>query len=61
MGMKNLGNRSGIADVNITNKIYKRKKGRISDIEDTIEECDKIVYANSKCIKLLTQNIQEIS
>ena len=59
MEMENLGKRSGISNV-ITTKISEIK-GRITEVEETFVEIDKTVNANSKHIKLLTQNIQEIS
>jgi hypothetical protein len=39
MELENLGKRSGIADVSITNRIQEREE-RISGVEDTIEEID---------------------
>jgi hypothetical protein len=53
--MENLGKRSGITDVNITN--------RIQEIEEKIsgvEEIDTTVKENSKQKEFLTQSIQEI-
>ena len=40
--MKDLGKRSGITDVSITNRIQKIEE-RISGVEDTIEEVDTTV------------------
>ena len=57
--MENLGKRSGITDVSITNRIQEIEE-RIPDVEDTIEEIDTTVKENSKHKKLLTQSIQEI-
>ena len=57
--MENLGKRSGITDVSITNRIQEIEE-RISGVEDTVEEIDTTVKENSKHKKLLTQNIQEI-
>ena len=57
--MDNLGKRSEVIDVNITNRIQEIKE-RISGAEDTIENIDTTVKGNEKCKKLLTQNIQEI-
>ena len=57
--MENLGKRSGITDVSITNRIQKIEE-RISGVEDTVEEIDTTVKENSKHKKLLTQSIQEI-
>jgi chromosome segregation ATPase len=55
----NLGNRSGVIDASITNRIQEIEE-RISGAEDTIENIDTTVKENAKCKKLLTQNIQEI-
>ena len=55
--MENLGKRSGITDVSITNRIQEIEE-RISGVEDTVEEIDTTVKENPK--KLLTQNIQYI-
>jgi chromosome segregation ATPase len=57
--MENLGKRSEITDVSITNRI-KEIEDRISGLEDTIKEIDTTVKENSKHKKLLTQSIQEI-
>ena len=57
--MENIGKRSGITDVSITNWIQEIEKG-ISGVQDTVEEIDTNVKENSKHKKLLTQNIQEI-
>ena len=51
--MKNLGKRSGITDVSISNRIQEIEE-RISGIEDTIEEIDTSVKENSKHKNLLT-------
>ena len=45
--MENLGKRSGITDVSITNRIQEIEE-RISGVEDTIEEIDTTVKENSK-------------
>jgi methyl-accepting chemotaxis protein len=45
--VKNLGERSGITDVNITNRIQEIEE-RISGVEDTIEKIDTNVKENSK-------------
>ena len=58
--MENLGKRSGITNVSITNRIQEKEEERISGVEDTIEEIDTTVKENSKHKKLLTQSIQEI-
>jgi hypothetical protein len=57
--IENLGKRSGVIDVNITNRIQKIKE-RISFAEDTIQNSDTAVKENVKCIKVLTQNFQDI-
>jgi UDP-glucose 4-epimerase len=57
--MENLGKRSGDTNASINNKIQRTEK-RILGIEDTIEDSDTIVKENTKCKKILTQNIQEI-
>ena len=54
--LENLGKRSGVIDTSITNRIEER----ISGVEDTIENIDTTVKENTKCKKILTQNIQEI-
>jgi uncharacterized coiled-coil protein SlyX len=56
---ENLGNRSGITDVSIINRMQEIEE-RISGVDDTIEEIDTTVKENSKHKKLLTQSIQEI-
>jgi phage shock protein A len=56
---KNLGKRSGLIDVSITNRIKKIKE-RISGAEDTIENIDKTGKENLKYKKFLTQNMQKI-
>ena len=45
--MENLGKRSGITDVSITNRIQEIEE-RISGVEDTVERIDKSVKKNSK-------------
>ena len=57
--IENLGNRSGIIDASLTNRIHEIEE-RISGAEDTIENIDTTVKENAKCKKLLTQNIQEV-
>jgi hypothetical protein len=56
--MDTLGKRSGATDASITNTIQEIE--RISGMEVTIENIDMVVKENTKCKKLLTQNIQEI-
>ena len=57
--MENLGKRSGVIDVSITNRIWETED-RISGVEDTLEEIDTTVKENSKHKNLVTQSIQEI-
>jgi hypothetical protein len=57
--VENLGRRSGVIDASITNRKQEIEE-RISGAENTIENIDTIVKENTKCKKLLTQNIQEI-
>jgi hypothetical protein len=57
--MANLGVRSGITDISISNRIQEIKES-ISCVEDTVEEIDTTVKENSKHKNLLTQSIQEI-
>jgi uncharacterized coiled-coil protein SlyX len=45
-------------DASITNRIQEREE-RISGAEITIENINTTVKENTKCKKLLTQNIQE--
>ena len=56
--MKNLGKRSRIRDVSISNRIQEIEE-RNSGVKDTIEEIDTTVKENSKHENILTQNIQE--
>ena len=57
--VENLGKRSGVIDMSITNRIQEIEE-RISGAEDTIENIDTTIKRNAKRKKLLTQNIQEI-
>ena len=57
--IENLGKRSGVIDASITDRIQEIEE-RISGAEDTIENINTTVKENTKCQKLLTQNIQEI-
>ena len=57
--MDNLGKRSVAINASITNRVQEREE-RISSIELTIEDIDTSVKENTKCNKLLSQNIQEI-
>ena len=56
--MKNLGKRSRIRDVSISNRIQEIEE-RNSGVKDTIEEIDTTVNENSKHENILTQNIQK--
>jgi len=56
--VENLGKRSGVIDVNITNRIQEIKE-TISGTEDTIENIDTTIKDNGKWKKLLARNIQE--
>jgi predicted nuclease with TOPRIM domain len=57
--MENLGKRSGITEVSITNRIQEIEE-IISGVEGIVEEIDTTVKENSKHKKLLIQIIQEI-
>jgi hypothetical protein len=57
--MENLGKRSGITDVNITNRIQEIEEDN-PRLEDTLEDIDTAVNNSKHKKKLLTQNIQEI-
>jgi hypothetical protein len=57
--MGNLGKRSSMTDVSITNRIQEIEE-RISGVEDSLEEIDTTAKENSKHKKLLAQTIQEI-
>jgi hypothetical protein len=57
--IKNLGKRSGVIDVSISNRIQEIEK-RISGAKDNRENMGIIVKANAKCKTLLTKNIQQI-
>ena len=59
MELENLGKRSGVIDASITKRIQEIEE-RISGAEDTIEKMDTTTKENTKCKKILTQNIQEI-
>jgi predicted nucleic acid-binding Zn-ribbon protein len=52
--IESLGNRSGVIDASITNRIQELEE-RTSGIEDTIENIDTTVKENTKCKKVLTQ------
>ena len=57
--IENLGKNPGVIDASINNKIQEIEE-RTSGAEDTIENIDSTVKENAKCIKLVTQNIQEL-
>jgi phenylalanyl-tRNA synthetase alpha subunit len=57
--LQSLGKRPGVIDASITNRIQEIEE-RPSGAEDTIENIDTIIKENTKCKKLLTQNIQDI-
>ena len=57
--LENLGKRSGIIDVSITNRIQEIEE-RILGVEDMVEDTDTTVKENWKHKNLLTQSIQEI-
>jgi predicted ribosome quality control (RQC) complex YloA/Tae2 family protein len=54
-----LGKKSGTIDGNISNRIQEMKE-RISGVEDSIENMDRIIKENAKCKNILIKNIQEI-
>ena len=49
--IENIGERSGVIDSSITNRIQEIEE-RISGVEDTIENIDTIVKENAKSSKL---------
>jgi hypothetical protein len=57
--MENLGKRSRITDVSITNRIQDLEE-RISGVKDKVEEVNTTVKENSKHENLITQSIQEV-
>jgi predicted ribosome quality control (RQC) complex YloA/Tae2 family protein len=57
--IETLGKKSGTTDVIISNRIQKMEE-RISGAEDSIENISTTIRENTKCKKILTQNIQEI-
>jgi hypothetical protein len=56
--IETLGKKSGNIDASISNRIQEMEK-RISGVEDSIENMDRTTKENTKCKKMLTQNIQE--
>jgi hypothetical protein len=57
--IENLGKKSGNIDASISNKIQEIEE-RISGTEDSVENKGTTIKENTKCKKILTQNIQEI-
>ena len=57
--IETLGKKSGNRDVSINNRIQEMEE-RISGAEDSIENISTTIKENTKCKKILTQNIQEI-
>ena len=57
--IKTLRKKSGTIDASISNRIQEMEE-RISDAEDSIVNMDTTIKENTKCKKILTQNIQEI-
>jgi hypothetical protein len=57
--MENLGKKSGVSYSSIASRIQEIKE-RFLGIEDTIEDIGATVKYNTKLIKLLIQNIQDI-
>jgi predicted nucleic acid-binding Zn-ribbon protein len=57
--IENLGKKSGTIDARIRNRIQETEE-RISGAEDSIDNIGTTIKENTKCKKILTQNIQEI-
>jgi hypothetical protein len=57
--IENQGKKSGNIDVSISNRIQEMEE-RISGTEVSIENIGTTIKENTKCKKILTQNIQEI-
>ena len=57
--METLGKKSETIDASISNRIQEMEE-RISCAEDSIENIGTTIKDNTKCKKILTQNIQEI-
>ena len=57
--IETLGKKSGTIDASISKRIQEMEE-RISGAEDSIENIGTTIKENAKCIKILTQNIQEI-
>ena len=56
--IETLGKKSGTIDASISNKIQEMEE-RITGAEDSIENISATVKENTKCKRILTQNIQE--
>ena len=57
--IETLGKKSGTIHASISNRIQEMEE-RISGAEDSIENIGTTIKENTKCKKILTQNIQEI-
>jgi hypothetical protein len=57
--IETLGKKSGTVDASISNRIQEIEE-TISGTEDSIENIGTTIKENTKCKKILTQNIQEI-
>ena len=57
--IETLGKKSGTIDASISNRIQEMEE-RISGAEDSIENIGTTIKENTKCKKILTQNIQQI-
>ena len=57
--IETLGKKSGTTDASISKRIQEME-GRISGGEDSIENISTTIEENTKCKRILTQNIQEI-
>jgi hypothetical protein len=57
--IETLGKKSGSIDANISNRIQEIKE-IISSTEDYIDNIGTTIKEDTKCKKILTQNIQEI-
>jgi FtsZ-binding cell division protein ZapB len=56
--IETLGKKSGTIYVSISNRLQEMEE-RISGAEDSIENISTTIKENTKCKKILTQNIQE--
>jgi predicted nucleic acid-binding Zn-ribbon protein len=57
--IETLGKRSGTIDASISNRIQEMEE-RISGAEDSIENIGTTIKEDTKCKRILTQNIQSI-